>query len=775
MFKRILRICMHTILIGSLVGAALSYDYKLRLEAGKAKAMRDSGIKVEKETFLNACTDTNDEGPIRIVGLNGRNGASIQQIARNERWIMLYDESKGLVHFEELSTGKRWYPYPEVQDGIMDHQKALVENPVTIRYTQGTSASPTYPYKEAGTLVPTLIEGGVRVDYTLTSLGIGFAMEYRLTKDGFEVNIPFTSIAETNKCKLVSIEPLPFFGSAHPSEQGYVFYPDGAGALMEFKPEHLEYYDKFYKPIYGGDAAFDAKTKSIVTQYPKEDIYPDPAEQVALPVFGIMRGNQSFLGIVTSGEHDAHISAAPSGYQNLNLYRTSVEFTYRGDDKIFIGASGEVPIFQGAKLEGERTVRYVLLEGDNSGYAGMAQAYRDYLQNERGVKPVRQEQLPLMLHLVGGAVSDEIIGSTYVAMTTFAQAKALIDRFAERGVDRLELVLEGWSDGGVYGKQPQHFPAARQLGGADQLEKLVEYARSKQIPVYLAANYVQPFAPNGAYRVSKDAIHGMKREVLTFYDPNPATLQAKKGVFYHLLNPGSAVNSYFKPELGRFAALNISGLRLDYIGEKLYSDLRVAEPLARRQTIALWQEAMDLTRQQLGSVVVTGGNAYTFGFADRIDEAPMDSSHYTYEDATVPFYQIALHGLIPYSAEAGNLRDNTRESLLRLIEYGAVPKYRLTHENSAKLKRTPLDSLFSSEANDWLEPAAEQYRQAAEALSRVADAAIIGHGRVDRDVYRTTYSNGISIVVNYGNQARTVDGVAVNPGGYAVIQGGTGR
>ncbi|MEF3309180.1 DUF5696 domain-containing protein [Paenibacillus sp. GYB004] len=775
MLKRIARICFHTILIGTLLGAALSYDYKLTQEAKRAKAARDAGVKTEKETFLNSCTNTNDEGPIQMVGLDGRSSKEVKKVASNGSLAMYYDESKGMVYLESPATGKRWYTYPENQEGIASHQKPIVENPVTLRYTQGTSASPTYPYKEAGTLTPALIDGGVRVNYKLISLGISFAMEYKLTPDGFEVNVPFDSIVEENKCKVVSVEPLPYFGSGHPSENGFVFYPDGAGALMEFKKEHLEYYDQFYQSIYGGDEAFDSQTKSVVTKNPKEDIYSDPQERVALPVFGIKRGDQGFVGIVTEGEHDANIIAAPSGYQNVDIYRSSVEFTYRSSDSIFIGDSGEVPFFQGAMLEGERKVRYVLLEGDKSGYVGMAQAYRDHLMKDRGVKPVRQEQLPLRLHLVGGVVRDEIIGSTYIGMTTFAQAKETIDRFAAQGVNRLELVLEGWSDGGVYGKQPQHFPVAGKLGGDAGLTSLIEYAKSKQIPVYLDANYVKPFAPKGDYRASQDAIYGMKREVLTFYDPHPATLQVKRGTSYHMLNPGVAVNDYLKPELARYAELDVSGLRLNYMGEKLYSDLRVSSPLYRKQTIALWQEAMELTRKQLGSVAVTGGNAYTFGFADRIDGAPADSSHYTYEDATVPFYQIALHGLIPYSSEAGNLREDPKKSFLRMVEYGAVPKYQLTHENSSKLKRTPMDGLFSSEADTWLEPAAEEYRKAAEALNKVVDATITGHERVMQDVYRTTYSNGVTIVVNYGQLSRTVNGVTVSPGGFSVVQGGSGR
>ena len=56
------------------------------------------------------------------------------------------------------------------------------------------------------------------------------------------------------------------------------------------------------------------------------------------------------------------------------------------------------------------------------------------------------------------------------------------------------------------------------------------------------------------------------------------------------------------------------------------------------------------------------------GHVNRIDNAPLDSSHFIFLDETIPFYQIVMHGLIPYTARAANLRDDSAAEMLRMLD-----------------------------------------------------------------------------------------------------------
>ena len=165
------------------------------------------------------------------------------------------------------------------------------------------------------------------------------------------------------------------------------------------------------------------------------------------------------------------------------------------------------------------------------------------------------------------------------------------------------------------------------------------------------------------------------------------------------------------------------------------------------------------------------GFAYTFGSVDRIDNAPLDSSHFVYTDRTVPFYQIALHGLVPYTSKPVNLRDDERIEHLRAVEYGALPSYELTWEPTSKLKRTIETRLFSSSFQYWLGDLAEQYNEFAAIFELTGNQPIENHEQISESVYRTTYANGTQVIVNYGGEAVAVDGLMVNGLDYAVRGG----
>ena len=53
-----------------------------------------------------------------------------------------------------------------------------------------------------------------------------------------------------------------------------------------------------------------------------------------------------------------------------------------------------------------------------------------------------------------------------------------------------------------------------------------------------------------------------------------------------------------------------------------------------------------------------------------------------------PFYQIVLHGVLPYTSIALNLGENGQDDYLRAIEYGAIPYYQIMDAENFALKDT---------------------------------------------------------------------------------------
>jgi hypothetical protein len=605
-------------------------------------------------------------------------------------------------------------------------------------------------------------------------LGISLALEYTLTADGFKVNIPFDSVKENGKVRLSSVEVLPFLEAGEPGTDGAIFVPDGSGALMDFKPTRPNTFDSYSEYVYGGDYAFQSNIVEKVVKIKDEMIAKPPSEQIALPVFGIYSKNKKgLLGIITSGDADAKINATPAGIRNIDLYRADVEFLYRNNDIIFVGNSGDIALIQRNLIPGDRTIDFKLLDNEDANYVGLAKAYRHYLTAEKGIKPSDTDGSVLKLTLFGGGIEDKIIGSKFIKMTTFEQAKSMVDDLLAQGITKLEVTYDAWNEGGEYGDQPEHFPAESALGGNKELKKLAAYLKEKGIKLYLRANYVKEYYTSEGVSKTKDAIRGMNNEAMKVYKPWYDNNQMSDQAFY-MMKPQRVFDKHISKEADDFAELGVSGVLLENMGNTLYSDQQPNPPFMRNQTIGVWQKSLDLMKQTAGGSAVEYGFAYTLGHTDNIQNAPIDSSHFVYLDETIPFYQIALHGLVPYSADPYNLQDDPRVHKLRLLEYGAMPSFELSYSDPADLKRTPFDWLLSSEWSYWSSRTVSTYKEIEGVLGSLADLEIVNHATLQRNVNRTTYADGTTITVNYNRKAVTIDGQTIEAFGYVVQKGGNG-
>ncbi|WP_053372428.1 DUF5696 domain-containing protein [Paenibacillus sp. FJAT-27812] len=746
-------------------------------EAGKGEAAsQETAADVEADTPVAeeapadaAATDTAvpaATGEVKLYPVSAK-----KQIAENAGFKMYIDEKTGNVRLVDKRTGKEWLGTPQLPRTTMPNNKKFMDAAVHVKYTEGSDTVQTYLTKEKeNKLKIETIDGGAKVTFQFVKEELEFTIEYRLVENGFELTVPEASIKEAGKAKFVSIEPLPFWNAAADTEEGAIFLPDGSGALMKYSAKHPQYFAGYSETIYGADPAYVTQSHENIDQMWRQKLAPK--EMVALPVFGNYRNEVGSLGIVTKGQYDAKINGTPSGIRAISYYRTSAEFIYRWSDVIFIGTSGEIPFFQGDWIKGDRQTRYVLLQDQEADYVGMAQAYGKYLQQEQGVKPVEQTAVPVKVKLLGGILRDEVLGSTFISMTTFDQAREIIDAFQQKGITNLELTFSGWSEDGLYGDQPDHFPVEKKLGGAKDLKDLAAYAANKGVSLYLEANYARAFSESDGMKKAKDAIRGMDREVAPSTDYFVGSRWNDDSRLYYWMKPERVISKHLDKELKDYAKLGIAGVHLAYWGDTLYSDIDPKSQTSRGETAAAWVKATDAIREATGGTSVDYGFAYMLGHIDGISGAPLDSSHFIYNDETVPFYQIAVRGLVPYSANAINLRNDAQNELLRSVEYGALPSLELTYEPTTKLQRTLEDRLWSSQYTTWLDDAAEQYKELEQIYQAISNQPIADHEKLSSSVYRTTYANGTKVIVNYGGAPATIDGNPVPAAGYLMQNGG---
>src|SRR5699024_6242082 len=118
---------------------------------------------------------------------------------------------------------------------------------------------------------------------------------------------------------------------------------------------------------------------------------------------------------------------------------------------------------------------------------------------------------------------------------------------------------------------------------------------------------------------------------------------------------------------------------------RLSSDYNENYFAQRHEIIDSQQAILNRTREELGDVHVTSANFYALPEISHIEQMDKDYSYDLYVDETIPFAQIAIHGLASYSFSYGNMSGNATENFLKSIEYGAVPSYLITHEESHRL------------------------------------------------------------------------------------------
>ncbi|MBS4219221.1 hypothetical protein KHA96_12925 [Bacillus sp. FJAT-49711] len=693
-----------------------------------------------------------------------------KKVAENASFELYIDEANGNIRIVNKKSGIEWLGGPQVDKGILPNNKAFIDAPVHIEYTDGSSISQTYTLKDKeNEFTTSVIENGIRVDFSIKEIKVNFALEYTLTDDGFEVTIPDDSIKESGTVRLTSLEVMPFFHAADRKVDGEVFVPDGSGALMIVSEKHPQYFKGYSEPVYGPDPTFAMELGDVMAQGFTRGAAPK--EKIALPVFGIHQDKTGFLGIITEGEETANITATPSGIRNIPLYRAGAKFFYRKQDVMFIGSSGAIPLFQGQRLTGDRKVKYILLEGEGSNYVGMAHAYRDYLLKEAGLQKQAEQEAPLFLELVGGILRDEIIGKTFIDLTTFEQAISMIDDYADKDIKSLTITFKGWSKKGLYGNQPDHFPVERKLGGKKDLEELANYAKKVGVTLNLDANYVRPFQDSDGLTPRKDAVRGIDREVMMNPNYRVSSRLGHNGQLFYLLKPKKS-SEYALKEASSFKDLGVSGVHLNHVGNLLYTDLDKQNPSSREDMKETWIETIDQFKKSVDHISVDYGFGYLLGRVDEIHQIPMDSSNFVYLDETVPFYQIVIHGLIPYTGKPSNLRDDERIEFLRAIEYGASPSFELTYKPTDQFKRTMEDRLFSSDYSYWFNRSVEEYKEINRLKENIGGQLIVNHERLAKKVYKTTYENGTQVIVNYNRKAKTIDGQTVEGENYTVIEGG---
>lgn len=698
-------------------------------------------------------------------------GLDYRVAAENSALKLQYSSEKGAVIVTDKRNGYIW-------DTIVSEEKydmsktnktweAYMTSPIVISYLdmgkKGNSIRKAYSSIDSEIGGIQVTKDGLEIEFHFTKLGINVVIEYRLNEESLSVYIPSEKIEETTKYAIKTIELMPFFGASNHLTDGYIMYPDGSGALVRYentleRPQIVNpYILDIYSPLTVNlDRYAEREYNNIYT--------------ASLPVYGIKNGQNAVLCAIVEDEYNASIKISTQG-QSVDLNRVNFDFTYRYDytmdlSNISIEGTGITsrpsPTYVDQEIiQQSPQVDIFFLYDDDADYSGMASVYRDYLIESNSIHQAikKDDNIPLGLDLFMGIKEERVIFSKFITTTTFKDAINMSQQLMENGVDNMQIMLNGWTKGG-YGLNSVPWPPERRLGGSSGLKKLSEIVDENGLLLYLRNDFIS------ANKKTKD-----------FSKRNDSVLQGSK-----LLVTDSGKSNFLMNAMVSFKKFNgvlknlegYKGINMafDAIGTYIYHDYNRSNPFSREGTANKWQEIVDSATTQQKLVAVKTGNAYLLKDANRLYGIPLEDSRNLMTDETIPFYQMVVHGIIPYSSDPGNLSYDYQYTKLKWIEYGCMPYFELTYKNSENLKDTNYNILFTSNYDDWFETIVDTYKEFNQRLQSIWSQKMINHEKIGEKLYCVEYSNGTMIYVNYDTREVIHDGLTVDAQDYLVVEKG---
>lgn len=593
-----------------------------------------------------------------------------------------------------------------------------------------------------------IIEDGLAVTYSLSQPNISVTLYFTLDETGLKVKIPANGIEEHGDFAVVSLDILPYFAGATDTTEGYYFYPDGSGAIMEFTDNSHQNEKTMNYDVYGNIEDYSAMGMD----------FSEEAPLVMLPVFGAKMGQNGFLAVITQGEENSRISlncsndvVAVNGLWCQFLYRRGFE-----DPRV---KTKSVLTYDKLKIEGDREVYYRFLDQGNTDYSAMAANYRTYLMDQGVEYALEGKELPLMLDIFLGIEEQGLLFNDYKAVTSFEQGIEILNGFANGGVSALETTLKGWTKNG-YQSDPKQFPVSGKLGGGEGLEDFLSVAKDQNISVSLEANVIEARSSYSGFSKRNDVIYLGNHMILT---------DKEEDIF--LLSPNLVGENSFAL-MEEALEFELQGIRFNGIGSNLYynynSDLYLNTVDCKKN----WKKILQQSKNNYELTATVGGNAYVFGNVQRLSNIPSDDRGYMISTKEIPFYQMIVHGMAGYTGVPGNLTSDLSKEKLKWIEYGYLPYFELTYEGSEALMYTEYNSLFSSKYSEWKDRILEVYKEMNESIGDLWTKQMIKHECVQTEVYRIIYSDNTKVYVNYSNEDVTVDGQLIKAMDYAVVREG---
>lgn len=683
--------------------------------------------------------------------------------------------------------------------------KILIELSKKVQYTREDLINDTRDNNVAD------IEFSQPADFTVT-------MDVTLVDGDLAVHIPSYEITNNSEDQeyytLQDISVFPNFGlvNAKSYDEGFIFVPDGSGALFDINtydsgyPEYSRpiysnnYYDTLYTdneynedlmmPVFGMGkngatmvAVPEAEETEETGEEPVEEetavVEEDPDAMKIVSIETTENANNGvytgFMGIIESGAETASLSvklgSKADDASNLNKVYPTFDLMQYSNVKVFGPYSTNEAKFlaRTASFNVDIKVRYELYT-ENCNYYTMAEDYKEYLMNTLGLEASYDNQAPeVFLDVVSSlTMEDRFMGVPYdhtVSMTTYSELNEILNDLGD-----VEAVVsyKGAYNGGIYNKVNAKASKTGANGSSKDYDALMS---SHGESIYMSTPISYVYKDTAAFNASKHGLLGYDSEPVQIYD-----YDIPSGRFNMFGEGHWIVSPYYLPGIVESFAKSAgnTNLAIEDLGNIVYANYDPDTEVNLYEGEMVVKDALDKLAEGDRNLVLYNPIASRMHYAEYSADVSRESSDYGLFKHNVPFRQLVMNGLTNYTTLNVNESSSGKAYyILQALELGSSPKFKVTYKGVSDLKENNYNELYSTQYDLVADDIKSMYTEISGEFAKIGTNEITGHKILAEKVFETTYATGVKVVTNYNTFDVEVDSYgSIAAESYIVTPGG---
>ncbi|MCM1165422.1 MAG: DUF5696 domain-containing protein [Lachnospiraceae bacterium] len=700
--------------------------------------------------------------------------AEMTECASSSTLKMYVNEMTGVFAVECLANGEVIWSNPYSVDNDPNTRsaqlKAQMKSSMTINSAKVTDSDAPITFVRSAYDGSTTVErtaNGFKSTVTFPEQGITVPVYVTLTDDHYDVSVALDEVYELemespdeageSTRSIVDLSLFPGMNAAYTDEEGYFVIPDGSGAVINFNNGKTSS-NMYSQKIYGRDYALS------------QERAPKKTEQAYLPILGVVKENSALLEVITEGAAYATAKAGVAGQSGTGYNTAYFEFAVRGTDQFNLGGVNAVMLkaYEQARVAEPRlTVRYYPIAKSGTTYVDIAKRYQQYLLDEGMMTQKSGENNPLYVELYGGAVKERSVLGIPLKLetpaTTYEQAKLILQELKSRGVDNMVVAYNDFNKAGLTDRISSSVDYASSLGGKSAFKALLDYCNSEGITLAPNVDLTEYERSGNGYSKTGASVIGVTKAYATQSEYEIAFgTQHDTRPNWFILTPAYYTKVYGEV-VSSFSAEGIGAISVGNGTSLLYSDYSGSanKKTSRQQAVENLKKSYELINSSGIKFEASACNDYALKYVDSMRNIPLYSSGFDISDYDIPFYQLVVHGYIPYTSKARNASASADELFLLSVVTGTPLHYDFMYESPNTLTDCKYEKLFYTHYEGWLDIAAEEYKFFRDNISGVSGSPITDYKYLSSKVVECTFENSTVLTADLENYSLKINGSEV--------------